>query len=281
VPIITLTTDMGHRDHYVGAVKGAILCQTPEALIVDISHSIKPFDNAHAAFVLRNAWPDFPKGTIHVIGVNPETDGETPHLVVRHEGHFFIGSDNGIFSLLFDGLPLDAFALTIKLDDGYAAFPTKNVFVKAACHLARGGTPEVIGRKVNGVREQLGFRPAVDKDSIRGAVMHVDGYGNVITNIHRTLFHETVRNRQFRIAFGRSSNDITTLCQTYGDAPAGERLALFGATGYLEIAVNKGVEGSGGGAARLFGLNVHDPVRVDMAETVRRPVNLIPRQQEA
>ena len=272
--IITLTTDMGHRDHYVAAVKGAILSQTPDVLIVDISHEIAPFDNMHAAFVLRNAYPDLPRGTIHVIGVNPETDGETPHLVVRHDGHYFVGSDNGIFSLLFDGMPHEAFALTIKLDDDHAAFPTKNVFVKAACHIARGGTPEVIGRKVVTIKEQIGFRPAVDKDSIRGVVMHIDGYGNVITNITRQIFHDAVRNRAFRIAYGRSSNDIQKISQTYGDAPPGERLALFGASGYLEIAVNKGVEGSGGGAARLFGLRVQDPVRVDLLDAVRQSPNV-------
>jgi hypothetical protein len=116
----------------------------------------------------------------------------------------------------------------------------------------------------------------VDKESIRGAIMHVDVYGNAITNIHRRLFHDTVRNRQFRVAFGRSSNDITTISQSYGDVPPGERLALFGATGFLEIAVNKGVEGNGGGAARLFGLKVHDAVRVDLLEALRRPIVHIP-----
>ncbi len=268
--IITLTTDMGTRDHYVAAVKGAILTQAPEALIVDVSHGITPFNNAQAAFVLRNCYRDFPAGTIHVIGVNPETDGKTPHLVARHDGHFFVGADNGIFSLLFDGRPQEAFELTIKLDDDHAAFPTKNVFVKAACHLARGGTPEVIGRKVASVREQLGFRPAVDKEGIRGAVMYVDAYGNAITNISRELFEGTVRNRTFRIAFSRSANDITTVHQSYGEVPAGERVALFGASGFLELAVNKGVEGAGGGAARLFGLRVQDPVRIDLLEAARK-----------
>ena len=266
MPVITLTTDMGLKDHYVAAVKGAIITQAPEARIIDISHSIRPFDNAQAAFVLRNAYPDFPRGTIHIIGVNPDTDGDTPHLIVRHDGHYFVGSDNGIFWLLFDGPPHESFELTIKLDDDHAAFPTKNVFVKAACHIARGGTPEVIGRKVVKIREQVGFRPAVDQQSIRGVVMYIDSYGNVITNISRQLFEEVVRGRPFRIAYGRSSNDITTIHPNYGEVPPGERIALFGASGFLEIAVNKGVEGKGGGAARLFGLRVQDPVRIDLMD---------------
>lgn len=261
--IITLTTDMGLRDHYVAAVKGAILSQHPEAVIVDVSHSITPFDNAQAAFVLRNAYPEFPRGTIHIIGVNPEADGQTAHLVVRHDGHYFVGADNGIFPLLFDGKPHEAFELTIKLDTDHLAFPTKNIFVKAACHIARGGTPEVIGRKVTAVREQIGFRPVVTGDAIKGAVIHIDGYGNVVTNITRPQYDEVIKGRPFRISFGRAMHDITQLNNTYTDVPPGERVAFFGATGYLEIAVNKGVAGAGGGAAQLLGLRVADAVRVE------------------
>lgn len=267
--IITLTTDMGLKDHYVAAVKGSILRQYPEAVIVDISHLIKPFDNAQAAFVLRQAYPEFPRGTIHIIGVNPEADGQTPHLVVRHDGHFFIGADNGIFSLLFDGRPQEAFELTMKLDDDHAAFPTKSVFVKAACHFARGGTPDVIGRKVVQIKEQIGFQPALDSTSIRGKVVYIDSYGNLVTNVRKQVFDEVGKGRTFRIGFGRSNDDITKVHSTYADVPNGERVAFFGASGLLEIAVNKGVEGSGGGASRLFGVHEMDAVRIDFLEWQR------------
>lgn len=267
--IITLTTDMGLKDHYVATVKGAIWTQLPDARIVDVSHSIKPFDNGQAAFVLRQAYPEFPRGTIHIIGVNPEADGQTPHLVVRHDGHYFIGADNGIFSLLFDGPPQEAFELTMKLDHDHATFPTRSVFVKAACHLARGGTMDVIGRRVLVIREQIGFQPAVDSTSIRGKVVYVDSYGNLVTNVRRQLFDEIGKGRAFRIGFGHSADDITKVHATYGDVPNGERVAFFNATGLLEIAVNKGVEGSGGGASRLFGVHEDDPVRVEFLERSR------------
>jgi S-adenosylmethionine hydrolase len=263
--IITLTSDMGTKDHYVAAVKGAIITQYPEARIVDISHSISPFSNGQAAFVLRNAYPEFPKGTVHIIGVNPETDGQTPHMVVRHNGHYFVGADNGIFSLLFDGQPHEAFELTMKLDDDFATFPTKSVFVKAACHIARGGTPEVIGRKVTHVREQIGFRPAVDAQSIRGKVMYVDSYGNLMTNIPEGLFKEVGRGRPFRITFGRTDDDITRISKGYADVPPGDPVAFFNANRLLEVAINKGATGAGGGAAQLFGLREEDPVRIDFA----------------
>ncbi len=267
--IITLTTDMGLKDHYVAAVKGAILSQFAEAVIVDVSHQVKPFDIAEAAFILRQAWPEFPKGSIHIIGVNPEADGRTPHLVVRHDGHYFIAADNGVFSLLFDGRPQEAFELTMKLDDDHAAFTTKTVFVKAACHIARGGTPDVIGRKVVQTRELIGFQPTSDAASIRGKVVHVDTYGNLVTNVRKQLFNEVGKGRTFRISFGRSDDDISKIDNTYADVPQGERVAFFGASGLLEIAVNKGVEGSGGGASRLFGVGVTAPVRIEFLEWMR------------
>ncbi|HEY0977230.1 MAG TPA: SAM-dependent chlorinase/fluorinase [Flavobacteriales bacterium] len=267
--IITLTTDMGLRDHYVAAVKGAILSQEPGTIIVDVSHSIAPFDNGQAAFVLRNAYPEFPRGTIHIIGVNPEADGQTRHLVVRHDGHYFIGADNGIFPLLFDGRPHEAFELTMKLDTDHRTFPVKNIFVKAACHIARGGTPEVIGRKTVDMREQIGFRPVVMGDAVKGAVIHVDSYGNVVTNIMKQQFDELVRGRAFRITFGRNAHDITDIKTTYSDVPAGERVAFFSSTGHLEVAVNKGVAGAGGGAAQLLGLRVADTVRLELVQVAR------------
>ncbi len=268
--IISLTTDMGLKDHYVAAVKGAILQQHAEARIVDISHLIKPFDIGQAAFVLRNAYPDLPRGSIHIIGVNPEQDGQTPHLVVRHDGHFFIGADNGIFSLLFDGKPHEAFELTMKLDNDHITFPVKSVFVNAACHLARGGTPDVIGRKVVTIRELIGFQPAVDAASIRAKVVYVDHYGNLVTNVRRALFNEVGRGRSFRIGYGRTADDITKLHNTYSEVPNGERVAFFGANGLLEIAINKGAEnGAGGGAASLFGVREGDPIRVEFGEPAK------------
>lgn len=263
MPIITLTTDMGIKDHYVAAVKGAILTQCAEATIVDISHHVAAFDITQAAFVLRNAFGEFPRGTIHIIGVNPEADGRTPHVVVRHDGHYFVGADNGIFSLLFDGKPHEVFELTMKLDADHLAFPVKNVLTKAACHIARGGTPEVIGRRTTELRELIGFRPTVDERSIRGTVLYVDGYGNVVTNITKALFDEQRKRRGFSIKSIKPGVEITELHNTYSDVSEGKQVAFFGDTGYLEVAVNKGVDGSGGSAARLFGLKVRDSIRIE------------------
>lgn len=267
--IITLTTDMGARDHYVAVVKGSILSQEPTATIVDVTHEVKPFHTAMAAYVLRNAYPAFPAGTIHIMGVNPEADRFTAHVVVQHDGHYFIGADNGVFPLMLDGLPEAAWELTMKLDEDHAAFPVRGVFVKAACHLARGGTPATIGRPLKSLRELFHLTPTVKEDAIIGRVAYIDHYGNVMTNVKRTLFDDLHRGRAFRIHFGHSADDITALHATYSDVHQGQSLAFFNASGHLEIAVNKGVEGSGGGAARLLGLELGDAIRIEFSERKR------------
>ncbi len=268
--IITLLSDMGTSDHYVAAVKGAILRQLPGTMIVDISHNIAPFNNMQAAFVLRNAWHEFPTGTIHIIGVNPGTDSKTPHIAVRHKGHYFVGADNGIFSMLFDEPVEEVYGLTLKLDTDHRLFPVKHIFVKAACHLGRGGTIELLGRRLEQVQQQLMPRAVLMEEAIKGQVIHVDHYGNVITNITRQLFNSLVRNRPFVLTIGRSKHNIRTLHKHYSDVAPGEKLAFLGDSGYLEIAVNKGVKASGGGASQLLGLKVNDVIRLELEEVAQR-----------
>lgn len=265
--IITLTTDMGLQDYYVGAIKGAIYRQLQEVIIVDISHNIAPFDFAQASFVLRNAYHEFPEGTIHLIGVNPESDvkNDIMHLVVQHKGHYFIGADNGIFSLLFDREPDEIFELTMSQDSDEITFPTKHVFVKAACHLARGGKPSVIGKPRKGVVQRMLFRPVVENHLIKGSVIYVDSYGNVITNITERLFNETKRGRDFNIVFANESNNIREISKAYNDVVEGEKLAIFGSSGFLQIAINRGVKGSGGSASSLFGIKVNASIRIEFS----------------
>lgn len=257
--VITLTTDLGLKDYYVGAIKGAILRQHPTAQVVDISHDVPKFDIAQAAFMLQNVYRDFPDGTIHIIGVLPEADLINRHVVVVHERQYFVGNDNGIFSLLFDRPPDELYELTISQETDIMTFPTRDVFVKAACHLARGGTPQVIGRHKEAVLERAMFRPVVDASTIRGTVIYVDAYGNVITNISRRLFQEVGKGRHFAISFRVPGYDIHRISKTYSDVVESERLALFGASGNLEIAINIGH------ASDLLGLRLNDIVRIEFS----------------
>jgi S-adenosylmethionine hydrolase len=236
--IITLTTDLGLKDHYVAAVKGEILRQLPDVTIVDISHQVPTFNIQQAAYILKNAYPHFPDGTVHIIGVNAELSAQTPHIALQVSGQYFIGADNGIFSFLFDRIPDKIVELNIKQETELMTFPTKDIFTKAACHLARGGTLEIIGTPLENFREVSYFRPAIDNDSIRGNAMYIDSYHNIVFNISQQLFREVGKGRPFTIYFRHLT--LNSFNRNYNEVPAGEVLALFNSAGYLEIAQNQG-----------------------------------------
>ena len=125
--IITLTTDLGMKDHYVSAIKGTILSRIPQATIIDISHQIPTYNIQDAAYIIKNAYPNFPKSSIHIIGIKAEQTNQSSHVIVRSDGHFFIGADNGIFSFLES--PIEKI---IELPAALSTFPTRDIFAIAA-----------------------------------------------------------------------------------------------------------------------------------------------------
>ncbi|MBL4653379.1 MAG: SAM-dependent chlorinase/fluorinase [Flavobacteriales bacterium] len=255
--IITLTTDLGLKDYYVSSIKASILTQCPDATIIDISHNVPKFDIAQAAFMVKNAMKDFPSGTIHILGVKPAASATTPHIAMYINGQYFIGADNGIFSLIFDQDPEKVVELTISQDTDLLTFPTKDVFVKAACHIARGGTLEIIGGPKDAIIQRSLFRAVVNGGTIRGTVIYVDSYGNVVTNINEPLYKEVGKGKPFTIYFRESRYRINHIVKNYNQVEDGDALALFGATGYLEIAINSG------NAGQLLGLDVNETIRIE------------------
>ena len=157
MPIITLTSDWGVKDHYIGAVKGAILSRIPDVTIVDISHSIPAFNIEHAAFVLKNCFRNYPEGTVHIIGVNTEESDKNPHVIVKADGHFFIGADTGIFSMILDKKPDMIIEMDIIQDSGFFTFSSRDRFAKAAAHLAMGKNIEELGDIKDSVNEKILF----------------------------------------------------------------------------------------------------------------------------
>ena len=255
--VITLTTDLGLVDNYVASVKGAILKGYPEATIIDITHEVPSFDLQKSAFILRNCYQDFPEGTVHIIGVNSEADVNTPHVALFANGHYFVGADNGVFSLIFDNPPEKVVELTISQDTNRITFPTKDVFVKAACHIARGGTLEVIGTAKYELSVRTMFRAVSENNIIKGIATYIDHYGNVITNISESQFKNFGNGRPFKILFRREEYEIDVISSAYSSVIEGERVALFSSTGYIEIAINKA------NASKLFGINQGDTIRVE------------------
>jgi len=258
--VITLTTDLGTKDYYLSTIKGAIISQYPEARIVDISHEINKHDILQAAFTLRNAYRSFPKGTIHILGLNPESSIDSRHVAIFLDDHYFIGSDNGIFSLMFDKKPDMIVELNLTQETDFLTFPTNDIFVKAACHIARGGTLAVIGKEIESYNERTMIRPIVDNNVLKGSVIYIDSYGNVITNITTGLFKEAGYDRKFTIYLKQTGYSISQISGTYNEVPNGEKLALFSSTGYLEIAINQG------GASGLMGLDLNDTIRIEFKE---------------
>ena len=268
MPIITLTTDSGSKDYYAGAVKGAILKRCENATIIDISHQIEPFNIIEAAFILKNAYPDFPEDTIHIISVNAFNEKDVRNLAIYHKNQYFIGADNGIYSLLFDDHPKRI--IELENETTISAFPLRDIFAKAACRIA-GGTPiEEIGNEVSSFQQRTILQPVVQDSFIRGTVIYVDSYENVITNIRLDLFENEQQGREFSVFFKRY-DDLRKISDNYYDVPEGEMLCIFNASGLLEIAINKGKAGS------LLGMNVGDTVQVDFRKD---GVNMNPEIQD-
>ncbi|QTN39054.1 SAM-dependent chlorinase/fluorinase [Cryomorphaceae bacterium] len=269
--IITLTTDYGTKDYHAASVKGSILRELPDAHIVDVTHEIRPFNLSEAAYVLRNAYKDFPKGSIHIIGIDSELTESKPHLAVEVDGHFFIGADTGIFALLFPDLrPSAIIELNIAQDTDSYSFPARDVFVTAACHLARGGKISLLGSARRAFVERKGIQPSVTSDGkeITAAVVYIDHFGNVVTNVTRQIFKDIGKGRDFEIHLPRmrhSKESIRTLRRRYSEMGEGQALALFNSAGHLEIAIAKSDLQTVGGASSLLGISYGETIKITFA----------------
>lgn len=238
--IITLTTDWGLLDHYVGAVKGSIISKLPDARIVDITHEIPPFDLKKAAFILRNAYRHFPEKTIHIIGVNTEESETVPHIVVQHNKHFFIGADNGIFTLLFNEIPQMIYELRIPQDSGFFTFSTRDRFVKTAVHLALGNDIDELGVPRTELNTFINMQPQINGNQLQARVMYVDNYENLFLNVTANEFRQIGLDRRFSLFIKGKPEKINMVHDAYGEVAEGEIVVLYSTTGFVEVAVNKG-----------------------------------------
>ena len=257
--IITLTTDLGIKDHYIAIIKGEIYKQFPDINIVDISNEITKFDIQEAAFIFKNCYKNFPEGTVHILGINEELTINHQHIALSIKNQFIIGSDNGIFSLIFDDLKPDKIVqLNIPLESDVLTFAIKDVFIKAACHIVRGGTLEMLGNQISDFQTKASSIKVVSsRDIIRGIVLHIDSYGNATTNIDKLTFERIGMGRDFEIYYGKETEKITKIKSKYSDVDEGERLAIFSTENWLEIAINKGK------ASNLLGINNYDIIRIE------------------
>ena len=262
--IATITSDFGEGSHYTAILKGALFQRVPDIQIVDVGHTIRKFDAVEAAFMLRSVYREFPKGTVHLICVRSAETPETPHRVMLLHGQYFIGADTGVFRLIADQEPEGVYDLSgLRYDVDAPTFPEREVFVPAAAHLARGGSPDLIGRRVGELRPASPKRLAHEGHTLIGHVQFIDYFGNVITNISRKEFKEFGKGRKFEVEMRTPRMGIRKIHDHYQDVPAGERVTVFNHAGLLEIAINNhSAPGGRGGADALLGLSRDHLIRI-------------------
>ena len=262
INVVTLTTDFGLKDPYAAEMKAAILSICPAAVIVDVTHEVEKFNVRMGAFVLASAAPYFPKGTIHVAVVDPGVGTERRPIIVQTKRGFFVGPDNGLLALAAEKQGVTGIREIVNpklmLPSVSSTFHGRDVFAPAAAHLANGVSPADFGPEIHEVVKSEFAEVKRKKDGLIGEVLHVDDFGNVITNISEeeiTHIHAKdwlnveLPNCKLKLRFGKA----------YGETKPKEALALVGSHGFVELAVNQG------NAAEAFHTKTGDKVKLTLS----------------
>lgn len=251
--IVTLLTDSGESDHYVAAIKAKVLSTNPGLTLVDISHRIMPCDIAHGAYVLRSVFRDFPKGTVHLIGIDSTGNRGDSFIAAQIEDHFFVCVDNGLLGLLSQKPHQNLVELNV-INPVQTTFPEKDILAPAAARLASGVSITSMGTPLPTFKKMTDRHVKATRRQILGHVIRVDHFGNLVTNIEKDAFDTLSASRNFVIQFG--GEKFRKLHTQYNQADQGDCFVLFNSQGLLEIGIYKG------NAAELLGLGFDSPVNV-------------------
>lgn len=244
-PLITLTTDFGDGGYYVGAMRGVLLSLCPDAVLVDITHTITPFSPLDGSLVLQEAAPLYPEGTVHLAVVDPGVGGLRQPIFVRSRDHWFVGPDNGLFTPFLEHA--DVFRIHAP-EHGVVSetFHGRDLFAPTAARLAAGAAPETLGEPTRQAVRLDMPRPVIRGRHVEGQVLYPDRFGNLITNIHRRDIEPLGSPLDIRVG----SYKIPRLSRTYDEGHLGESLAVIGSSGFLELAVVQGSAGDQLGVGR-------------------------------
>jgi len=251
---ITITSDFGIKDFYSAVVTGRLLSLKPDLRIVPVTHQIPPYNIYEASVIVRNTWNSFPDGTVHMVLVNSTSDHHVLQVAIQYKNHYFVGPDSGIFGLIFEDKPEKIVALGDS-DGTESTFPELDLCTQAAVKLTEGTAIETLGKPVTSLLDTVPFKPTTEKNAIKGMVIYMDNYHNVITNITKKMFDKMNVSDKYTIRFGKYFTQ--KISPTYNYAPEGELVAVFGSTGLLEIALYKS------SAKNLLGIRVNDVVRIE------------------
>ena len=238
--LVTFLSDFGDMDYYVPAVKAKMLSINPQLQIVDISHGIAAFDLEHAAFLLRATFREFPKGTVHLVGINTTGTATAGYIGIKLEDHIFIGPNNGILSMLADYDP----GIIVQFADIHvkdSTFPTRDILAPIAAKVASGAAIHDFGGPSTQFKKLMPRQAKATREQIVGHVVRVDRYGNLITNIQREVF-EKLNPGKFTVQFGRETH--RQLQTGYDQVEAGEPYLFFNSLDVLEIGINHGHGGN-------------------------------------
>jgi S-adenosyl-L-methionine hydrolase (adenosine-forming) len=256
-PILTLTTDFGTSDHFAGVLKGVILGICPAAQIVDITHEIRPFEIAEGAFVIAQSYRAFPKSTVHVVVVDPGVGSARRPILVEAAGHYFIGPDNGVLSMVYGKEKHKVRELTAEKYFRHPVsrtFHGRDIFSPVAAHLAAGVRPAAFGKLITDYLKITFDAPARSGKRVwAGTILKIDRFGNLITNFHIGEF-EAVQSRPFEMSVG--VRKLHRLAIHYAEVEEAEPFVIVGSSGYLEVACNQA------SAARVLGCGVGAPVEL-------------------
>ncbi|MEX2512358.1 MAG: SAM-dependent chlorinase/fluorinase [Cyclobacteriaceae bacterium] len=250
--LLTFISDFGTDDYYVPVVKAKMLSINPQLSIVDISHNIALYDIAHAAFVLRASYNEFPKGTVHLVSINTTSSITEGFIGIKLDEHIFVGPNNGILSMLADHDP----GIVVKFSDIHlknSTFPTKDILAPIAAKVASGAAIHDFGGPLQHIKRMMGRQFKASKKQIIGYVLRIDHYGNLITNIPQEVFNK-LNPGKFRIEFGRES--IESIQNNYDEVEPGDCWAFFNSLGLLEIGINHGH------GADLLGMKYDSPIYI-------------------
>ncbi|MFM7387519.1 MAG: S-adenosyl-l-methionine hydroxide adenosyltransferase family protein [Bacteroidota bacterium] len=274
--IITLTSDLGLKDYFVASVKARLLREIPSAHCIDISHQIKPFDSIEAAFQLRSCFDHFPKGTLHLVGVDCEPylpyklqPGQPENALIypcimEFQDQYIVCSDNGFIGA-FLGTDVPKALYRYRQIEEYPEqwnFMLKNCFIGLAKKIIEKKPIQDFCESVTKFKRAFTPIPQIEHNLIIGNVIHIDSFGNIITNIFKSDFERFGPDVPFTISYQKRNDDIDTISKAYNDVAMGDRVAIFNEEQRLEIAINRGANAGSGGADRLFGIRLGESVRV-------------------
>jgi len=254
---VTLLTDSGENDHYITAIKAKLLSINPGIRIVDITHRIASCDIGHAAFVLRSVFREFPQGTIHLVGVHATGNRDDAHIALQLEDHFFVGADNGLFGLISERPHQNLIELN-SINPIQSTFPERDIFAPAAVKLASGVSINDLGKPMSVFKKMIDRQVKATKKQIAGHVIHVDTFGNLITNIPKHAFDILSKGKSYVIQFG--GEKFRRIYNQYNQVDEGECFILFNSLGLLEIGIYKG------NASELLGLGYDSMVNITFEE---------------